>query len=373
MSTIKKRTWRNRDGSTGAAYVLAYTDAAGAWVRQQYRTRAEALAERVRIDHELARGAHVTDRDSRDVASALTAWLDDYQGLVDTGRRERSTLTAYRELAAHVRAHEIAQARLSRLTPPDVARWLLWLERERTASQAKRALGLLRQVLGHAVTVGWCAYNAAAEIKPRTAGTRHDEVVMIPSREDLRALVAAAEAAGPMQAAMVSTLLFCGLRASELRGLRRQDVGATTLDVCQRADKWEQIGAPKSASSRRQVPLPPGTRRALATWMLQRPGELVFGTSKGTPTSYANIWNRVWRPLMASAGLVDAEGAPAWGLHALRHAAVSLWIAQGVDPKRVSTWAGHSSVSFTLDVYGHLWPDEDSASVAAAMERSLLG
>ena len=35
--------------------------------------------------------------------------------------------------------------------------------------------------------------------------------------------------------------------------------------------------------------------------------------------------------------------------------AVALWIAAGAGPKEVATRAGYTSVSFTLDRYGHLW------------------
>ena len=45
----------------------------------------------------------------------------------------------------------------------------------------------------------------------------------------------------------------------------------------------------------------------------------------------------------------------------LRHMAVALWIAAGAGPKEVATRAGHSSVSFTLDRYGHLYPEADRA------------
>jgi transposase InsO family protein len=40
---------------------------------------------------------------------------------------------------------------------------------------------------------------------------------------------------------------------------------------------------------------------------------------------------------------------------------VALWIAAGANPKEVSARAGHSSVSFTLDRYGHLYPEADTA------------
>ena len=41
--------------------------------------------------------------------------------------------------------------------------------------------------------------------------------------------------------------------------------------------------------------------------------------------------------------------------------AVALWIAAGANPKEMSVRAGHASVSFTLDRYGHLYPEADAA------------
>ena len=40
---------------------------------------------------------------------------------------------------------------------------------------------------------------------------------------------------------------------------------------------------------------------------------------------------------------------------------MSLWIASGANVKAVSMRAGHTSVAFTLDRYGHLYPDQDAA------------
>jgi hypothetical protein len=36
------------------------------------------------------------------------------------------------------------------------------------------------------------------------------------------------------------------------------------------------------------------------------------------------------------------------------------WIAAGANPKEVSVRAGHTSVSFTLDRYGHVFPSHDA-------------
>lgn len=62
----------------------------------------------------------------------------------------------------------------------------------------------------------------------------------------------------------------------------------------------------------------------------------------------------MWLPATLAAGL------PGLHIHDLRHTAVALWIAAG-PPKEVATRAGHTSVSFVLDRYGHLFPESDAA------------
>jgi integrase len=42
----------------------------------------------------------------------------------------------------------------------------------------------------------------------------------------------------------------------------------------------------------------------------------------------------------------------------LRHTAASLYIAAGTPPKVVQRILGHGSISITLDLYGHIYPDE---------------
>jgi integrase len=64
---------------------------------------------------------------------------------------------------------------------------------------------------------------------------------------------------------------------------------------------------------------------------------------------------RIWRPATRTAGLDGLR------IHDLRHTAVALWIAAGANPKEVAARDGHTSVSFTLDRYGHLYPESDAA------------
>jgi integrase len=78
---------------------------------------------------------------------------------------------------------------------------------------------------------------------------------------------------------------------------------------------------------------------------------LVFASPKGRPLRYSNFRRRQWTTAVERAGLSGLE------IHELRHTAASLMINQGGDPKLVQTQLGHSSISITYDIYGHLFPD----------------
>jgi integrase len=99
--------------------------------------------------------------------------------------------------------------------------------------------------------------------------------------------------------------------------------------VAQRADARTRTGSPKSASSRRTVPLGEAAARALREWKLaQPPGRaLVSGTAHDKPDMLGNLQRRLLAPLEARAGVRR------YGWHSLRHYAVSAWLASGIDPK----------------------------------------
>ena len=58
-----------------------------------------------------------------------------------------------------------------------------------------------------------------------------------------------------------------------------------------------------------------------------------------------------------------AAGVPPIRFHDLRHTHVAVLSAAGVPPRAISDRLGHSSVAFTLDQYGHVFP-ADSKDVA---------
>ena len=84
------------------------------------------------------------------------------------------------------------------------------------------------------------------------------------------------------------------------------------------------------------------------------------------------------RPVMVAAGVVDANGKAKYtGLHALRHLYASWLINRKKDgggelPAKTVQAMGHSSISVTMDAYGHLFPGSDDGSELAEAEKTLL-
>ncbi len=80
-----------------------------------------------------------------------------------------------------------------------------------------------------------------------------------------------------------------------------------------------------------------------------QPQTLVFVSRSGGPIRHRDWLRYIWRPGIRRAGL---EGL---NPHELRHTAASLLIAAGADPKSVQEQLGHTTITITYDVYGHLF------------------
>jgi integrase len=170
-----------------------------------------------------------------------------------------------------------------------------------------------------------------------------------------------ADAIGERYRALVLVGAYGGLRIGELAGLRRRgvdllrgrvDVAEIVVEV--RGELF--MGPPKTRAGRRRVTLPRSVVEELAEHLgpLGDADAHVFTADAGGVLRPSNFRVKVWLPAVRAAGLAPLRP------HDLRHTAVALWIAAGANPKEVSVRAGHTSVSFTLDRYGHLFPGHDT-------------
>lgn len=388
--SIRKREWTTDRGETKTAWVVDYSDAQGKRRNKQFARKKDADAFETTASWEVSQGIHTADSQSITVEKAGENWIarGEREGL------EPSTTKMYDE---HVRLHinpRLGAKRLNQLTRPMVEEFRdQLLDAKVSRPMARKVLRSLSSLVKEAQRVGHVAQNVAHGVTVKIAGREKAKVVP-PTKEHMRLLIAAAEDRRPMDKPMLLVFLFAGLRASELRALPWPNidlkVGNVTVD--RRADYQNVIGPPKSASGFRTIPIPPIVVTVLKKWKLQCPPsdlDLVFPSEKGTPIFHNNLFAFFTEPLQLAAGIAkpkvrngapvrDEKGQPVmegrYGLHDFRHACASLWIERRVEPKRIQTWMGHSSIAITFDTYGHLFAAlEDDAAVMAAMEASVLG
>lgn len=170
------------------------------------------------------------------------------------------------------------------------------------------------------------------------------------------------------------TLLFTGLRRSEILALRWSDIDLLhrQLSVTRAIHKIHNgeitYGKPKTGKSKRLVSLSPSTvivlkeyqeaelklRESLGLSPITE-GDLVFCRCDGKtylPDSITHIWHK----LALRCGLKGIR------LHDARHTHASLMLKQGIHPKIVQERLGHSSIQITLDTYSHVAPGLQQAA-----------
>ncbi|GGY89102.1 tyrosine-type recombinase/integrase [Streptomyces poonensis] len=195
-----------------------------------------------------------------------------------------------------------------------------------------------------------------------------DEEVTPPTVAQVEAM---ARVMPPYIRAAIVTLAGSGLRIGELLGLKVSDVDfkAGTIRVERQRLQSGKSGPPKTAKSRRTVPVGEVVTDALLAHLAARPSkEWLFTMEKGEPLNYRRWkteWNCARRALQAEeSNAAEREGRkpvelPHMVTHDLRHFYASALIAGGASVKQVQLVLGHASAVITLRIYAHLWPGEE--------------
>jgi integrase len=396
--SVRKRSWKTKQGEDREAWIVDYVDQQGERHLKTFERKKEADEHHASVKVDVKAGIHTSTKTT--VAQAGDKWIRDAED-----RLEPATVVSYRQhLEAHIEPF-IGALKLSQLTVPTVREFMDRLRKGgRSPAMIKRIVGDLGSILSDAQERGLVAQNVVRSLgrhkrrpEERRQKAKLKVGVDIPTPDEIAAIIATLKA---RWRPLILTAIFTGLRASELRGLKWPDVDLKKkqLHVRQRADRKKNIGMPKSASGQRTVPLPPMLANVLREWKLQCPkgeGEFVFPTGAGRIEDHANIVRRGLQPVQIAAGVsvqtTDEQGKPRkddkgklimvakyTGLHAFRHFYASWCINRvedggiGLPPKMVQYRMGHSSISITMDTYGHLFPSGDDGAEMAAAEKALF-
>ena len=266
----------------------------------------------------------------------------------------------------HLRLHVypvLGNRPLGTIRPSEVQALVRALASDLAASTVQVVYGRVSAVFQAAVRDRLIASSPCVDVRlPRPSGAPLE--VLTPDQA-----LALAQAVAPRYHACIVAGAGLGLRPAELFGLAvdRIDFLRGSVKVDQQLVRARGRGvtlAPlKTSSSYRTVPLPAVVGSALAAHLAKWPPHadlgVVFTNQRSSPVQQ-HPFAMVWKTGAARAGL------PAWATpHDLRHLYASLLIRSGASVKVVQARLGHSSAKTTLDVYGHLFPDEEDRTKAA--------
>jgi len=355
-----------------------------------FRTKGDAQAWLSGVETDIRRGTWVNPSEGR---QTVAYWAERW--LATTVHLRATTKRGYEvALRTHV-LPTFGHEPVSRIDQPAVKAWVAELAHPGSAPGTIAGVRkVLRLVLGTAVDAEALATNPCDRV--RVPRGRREEMHFL-SAEQVEALADAIEhppvrRAGhgasptgrhhfPEYAALVRFAAYSGLRAGEIAGLRvrrldllkgKAEVAEALTDV----DGTLVSSGTTKTSKVRTVPIPRFIAEALAPLLTGKsPVDYVFTSPEGGPLRHSNFYRWHFRPAVGRAGLPAGVR-----FHDLRHTYAGFLIAQGAHPKAIMERMGHSSITVTLDRYGHLLPSLEehltealNRSGKAAAKRRLSG
>jgi integrase len=360
----------------------------GSTQRRGYPTRKQAQAALDEAKVAQRRGDWI-EPSKEPLAAYLTRWLES-----TAHRRKAQSTASYADGIAVVSAR-IGTIPLGKLSTLDVQELVNALSARYAPRTVRERHMVLKQALAQAVRWRLVAFNAADGVDlPRVP--KVDRGVW--SKDEVARFLAEAErggggtvvshgrhrhADGPVgldtdmiphrtqsikELALWRLLLDSGMRIGEAVALRWTDLDGNRVRVERTQSSVGGrlvVGTPKTAASRRTIPLEPETIAALRRHELaQKEERLRLGqldregwvfTVRGGGMASAGATRR-W----LDKAIARAEVPPITP-HGLRRTMTVLWLQSGVDVKVVSKRLGHSSVVMTLDLYTIIskeWADD---------------
>jgi integrase len=383
------------------AFVYSARD--GKKIRKNFAREAEAKSWRAEAKRALDHGV-LRAPSRRTLQEAADVWLEGARrGDIRnrSGQRYKpATLRGYSQALDDRILPAIGSRKLNTITTADLQALVdQWQAEGHSASTIRNSIKPLQAIYRRARSREGLPVNPTHDLELPTP--RPKEVEIISPEQAARLLAAAPKE----DRALWATALYAGLRYGELRALRwgAVDLAGGTIRVRESWDPREGSIDPKTATSRRTVPVPAVLRERLVDLRMSAgepdPEVLVFGREDGRPFDAATVFrhaDRAWRgaelagmereALDALAG-GEVKGKPAemsrekleaavlrhkdlgkpeerLRLHQARHTYASFMIAAGINAKALSAFMGHSSIKVTFDLYGHLMPGTQAEAAA---------
>jgi integrase len=358
---------QKRDTAGGTRWDVRYRDDARKQRKRSFERKVDAVRFARSVETDLLRGDWIDPKRGQE---PFQVWADRW---LDTlGARKPKTRESYESIVRKHLIPRFSTTPIAAIDYPVVLAFVGDMQRDGVGTGTVRNVrDVLRLVLGLAVKSGALKVNPVREVE--VARTHKNEMIFL---DPDQIMTLAAEITKPPPryrrherrcegypeyGLLVRFAGFTGLRAGELVALRRKSLDLMQRRVEVNASASEAYGQLQIVATktyeRRTVPIPRSLIEELA--MLTAGlhlDDFVWQSPEGGPFRYGNWFKRHFKPAIERAGLTEGTR-----FHDLRHSYAAMLIAQGAHPRAIMERMGHSTITVTLDTYGHLLPKIDAA------------
>jgi integrase len=342
-------------------------------------------------DTDANRGVWTDPHKGRETIEAIAAnWQEANRH--QTGPKTREGYASI--LRQHI-VPEFGSRRVAGLDAADLQKWVNDLSDRRSGKTVNNVFAVLHAVLDHAVLRKYIPVNPCAVVRLPPKQREH-KVQPLPEPDLARLADAMPD---DDSRAAVLTAGYCGLRAGEVWALRKDDAlflmrrlrvdeKITEAKVADREPGYTLLSnglaiGPTKTYTDEPVAMPEKVAHALAAIIdpAAPPDSFIFRDSNGGPMRQGNWYKRVFTPVARATfpewtreaeqrviAKAKAAGKPEptpkqleavspIRFHDLRHTCAAYMIAKGLHIKLVQQQMRHKSITTTMDIYGHLFPD----------------
>ena len=217
-----------------------------------------------------------------------------------------------------------------------------------SARSAARHVSTMRSFFRFLVREGVLAASPVSGVKAPRIGRPLPHYLTLTLVERLLAAPDGHTPEGIRDRAMLTLMYACGLRASEVVTLRRENVDANAgfLYVLGKGGKERVVPVADAALEVLTVYMNGARPRFLG----KRISNALFLSRRGTPITRQTLWNRIRRWALAAG--IEERISP----HTLRHSFASHLLAGGADLRAVQAMLGHADIA-TTQIYTHVTPE----------------
>lgn len=244
------------------------------------------------------------------------------------------------------------------IKPSDLLEWQRVMREKGLKESSLRYVQIqLKVIFVHAETIYGLSDNPCRRIK--NMGSSSSGSLSFWTHEQFRQFITEVPS-GSRDHVIFMLLFYSGMRIGELLALTGEDVdmdenAISVSKTYHRIDKKDYITTPKTVNSKRTVCMPERVMKELEKYIgslgkKYRSRQRIFSvTSKTIRNAFIKY--------------TEAAGLPHIRIHDLRHSHASYLINLGVKPMVIKERLGHGNIQVTLNVYGHLYPNEQKKAV----------